>query len=755
MKMMETKTKKPYFNVIFGNFYCPAYDDEQFVDETMELIRDLGFNSVMFDTKAWEDFRERYETGALSQYVKMQEYMGRSALAHGLTYNFLLLYLNGDNLYPHIRFSPPIFGEETVKADGSPGKWYKYWSDAAKASMQAHVERIMDSYKDGCTRCEDGEHTVIPVCSMWDPIVAPSFDEEGIRRYTEFLRKTYGGDIAKLNRVYGTEAEDFSELKPEDYWYELRYDVDLNDLIPDLDVDSSEDTAAESRNTFFTEEDVKKQTAPFVVWRDNARWKIEELTLYFQDMQTRLKEKNPELFLCPDMTQWGYFLNIYGRSQCDHDNDFSQLWDTAMRGIDIYALAPYVDSCHFITVPTTPDGVPDAYVTSCQHSMMRVMNEGKTFIGGTYWGRFIYNDLYAQLSPAEIIATMTACGIDGYTCYGMNGLDDGGVMNRMDGDFLDSLRVGNDWCARVLERRQGARRKEIALLFPSEMAHYEPYEVGNNKIRRLDLLGWYKICCDLGYQADVISSHEILRGALDDYRVLIVPANDCYGAEDHEQMERQVIRWVKNGGVLLHGPQDSLAENCFDIRGEACPRTPYRCGKVVIPQGVEFCRYSGGKSLADYVDGQGQCVVMYEKDELTVPERYLDKQAAAGGEPKTMEGMKGTVYSFGVQMGASYAAKNIPHVPYEQSNKEMYPIRQARTGLFEEILTRHVALASRITERGIETGVFGNGMVIVNHRSTPYVLPEKYAAEDYQYPAGRDEKGHGILMPHTAVWVET
>ncbi len=63
------------------------------------------------------------------------------------------------------------------------------------------------------------------------------------------------------------------------------------------------------------------------------------------------------------MTQWGYFLNIYGRQQADGDNEFSDLWDTAMRGLDLYALAPYVDSCHFITVPVTPDGYPDAYVS--------------------------------------------------------------------------------------------------------------------------------------------------------------------------------------------------------------------------------------------------------------------------------------------------------------------------------------------------------------------------------------------------------
>ena len=78
----------------------------------------------------------------------------------------------------------------------------------------------------------------------------------------------------------------------------------------------------------------------------------------------------------------------------------------------------------------------------------------------------------------------------------MNGLDDGGVMDRMDENFQESLRLANDWFAKVLPLRGNKKKKEIALLFPSEMAHLEPFEVGNNKIRRLDLLGWYKICCD-------------------------------------------------------------------------------------------------------------------------------------------------------------------------------------------------------------------------------------------------------------------
>ena len=190
-------------------------------------------------------------------------------------------------------------------------------------------------------------------------------------------------------------------------------------------------------------------------------WKIHELTEYFKSIGPLLKEKNPDLFLCPDLSQWGYFLNIYGRIQQDMDNEFSDLWDTALRGIDMYALAPYVDSAHFITVPITPDGYPDAYVVSCQHSMMRVMNEGKPVIGGVYWGRYIYNDIYAFLTPSEILGSMVACGIDGYTCYGMNGLDDGGVLNRMNLAFLESLKRGNEWCKQVISLRKGQRKKDI------------------------------------------------------------------------------------------------------------------------------------------------------------------------------------------------------------------------------------------------------------------------------------------------------
>ncbi len=57
MEQFISKTDNaPYMNVIFGNFFSPAYDEEEFVDNTMRLIKELGYSSVMFDTKVMGGF---------------------------------------------------------------------------------------------------------------------------------------------------------------------------------------------------------------------------------------------------------------------------------------------------------------------------------------------------------------------------------------------------------------------------------------------------------------------------------------------------------------------------------------------------------------------------------------------------------------------------------------------------------------------------------------------------------------------------
>ncbi len=103
----DKHTGQAFLSLWFGNFYRPAYDDRDFICQAMGLIKDLGFNTILLDSKAWEDFQERFQGKDASPYVAMQEFMMEEATRHNLSYEFLSLYLNGDNLYPHIRFSPP------------------------------------------------------------------------------------------------------------------------------------------------------------------------------------------------------------------------------------------------------------------------------------------------------------------------------------------------------------------------------------------------------------------------------------------------------------------------------------------------------------------------------------------------------------------------------------------------------------------------------------------------------------------------
>ncbi|MBE5833851.1 MAG: hypothetical protein E7309_04365 [Butyrivibrio sp.] len=698
--MIESRSGKPFINVMFGNFYCPGYDDKEFVKDTIRFIKNLGFNSVMLDTKDSEDYRERIELKEKpSQYVEMQEYMEREVVSEGLSYNFLLLYLNGDNLYPHIRFSPPVIGERIEYIDGTKAMYYKYWSPKTQEVMVEHVKEILSTYPEGLSKCKVNGKTGYPICTMWDPIVAVSFDEEGINRYRSFLQKEYKDDTELINKRYGLNLKNIDEIAPYEYWYSLVFGEEK-----------------------ITEQDVKGKSNKYWILRDNRLFQITELQLYFKNMQERLKKVVPDIITAPTLTQWGYFMNIDGKSQADIDNDYSDLWDTSIRGVDYYRIAPFVDMCHFITVPVTDSGYPDAYVTSLQHSMMRMMNPDREWIGGIYWGRYIYRDLYEYLTPEEIIGSMVAQGVFGYSSYGINGLDDGGVLNRVEPYVLDSLKRGNEWLSNVVPKRKGKKKKEIAILFPLEMSDFEGFEVENNSIRRLDLLGWYKCVSDLGYQVDVISTYDIKKDALNQYFALIVPCNSWYGAMEHYESEKKIQDFVCNGGLLIHGPDDELACRCFGIEQEQNTKMPFRYKnqKYIVPQGASFVSYKLVKAevIAKYKNGKA-CVISTHVGE-------------------------GEVVSIGFMLGSSYTAKNIPHVPYDEGNREMYPLVLSGSTMIRDILYSKQEPYSCIREKGIEVGVYGNGMVVVNHRSVPFKLPKQYT----------QQIDGGFLGGHSSAWVE-
>ena len=52
------------------------------------------------------------------------------------------------------------------------------------------------------TRIEVGWKERKPLCSMWDPVVAPSFDEDGKNRYRSWLENVVTEIIETFNRFY-------------------------------------------------------------------------------------------------------------------------------------------------------------------------------------------------------------------------------------------------------------------------------------------------------------------------------------------------------------------------------------------------------------------------------------------------------------------------------------------------------------------------------------------------------------------------
>lgn len=694
--MIDKKTGKPFINVWFGNFYRPAYDDKAFVDKAIAQLADMGFNGIQLDSKAWEDFRERFNGGDASQYVAQQEYMMEVCRKNGISYNFLALYLCADNLYPNIRFSPPIFGESVTNPNGTDGRWYKYWSDKAKDSMIEHLTGLFKTYSDGISRAECNGHEVMPTCTMWDPIVAPSFDDEGRERYISWLKDNYK-TIDKFNRAYSSCYSSFDELAKEDYWYSCAY--------PD--------------SPLYTKAELDNHSPKAIMWADNMKWRIYEFCEYFKDMQQRIREVDSQIYTMPDMAQWSYFLNV-DVTQLSNVG-LADLWDTSNRGIDLYKVSPYVDCCHFITVPITPYGDPDAYVTSCQHSMMRAMNRDREFLGGIYWGRFLYNDIYEFLTPCEIVGTIAASGAGGYNSYGMCGLDDGGVLHRMSDGFNNSLKTANEWVVKAIPKISGKHKSPVAILFPSAMSAYEPMGVDGNKERRYDLLGWYKMCCDGGYGCDIIDPSLIENDVLGEYSALIIPENDCYFMDDNSAMEKKITEWVKNGGILINAPMDETVKNCFGIEGKKHEASAFMYNEKGLAQSDIFCSYDG-ETVAEYLSDNANAVSLN----------------AVGN---------GYVYSFGFAYGYSYCAKIAPHVPLSEKNNELYPVPMMKNNILLDILEKHGVYRSRIYGKDLETAEFDNCMIVVNHSSHPIVMDTE-GEKIFQY----DIDGT-TLLPRSAVAV--
>ncbi len=651
----------------FGNFFEPFFSNRDAVRRGIAEVASLGFNSLNLDSKPWEDFFARYRGEPASPYVGMQEFMMAEAARHGMDYTHLALYLCGDNLYPTIRDVPSVRGEESVLPNGQLMGTYKYWSPLAQQSMVDHVAGLLKLYGAGMHRRPDGR---IVIQTMFDPIPKPSFDVEGKKKYLTWLAQRYGGDIARVNARYGTTAATFAELTPEHYWLcPAKLDW-VGCAIPNAD-------------------DFARRTPDFNRWIDNQTWLAEVMEEYFATMKARWRALEPALHIEPVLHQWGYFFNPPEQPY----------WPTAKRALDVYRLAPHVDGVLYITSPLNAENRPDAMAVSVEASILRVANVGRPFTAGLYLGRHVNGDIYRTVPPAEALATLVAAGAGGLHAYGYSGLDDGGVLFRMDQVFKDSLRDGLRWSKEIMPQLDQPRAKEVAILFPREMSLYEPLPVDTEGRHRMDLLGWYTQFTDLGWHVDIVHPDQVRADALSDYRHLVVPCNSLYdlgSPAEQESLEAALRKFVVAGGTVLHGPACQLAQAAFGL-GE----TPelfdcIRWHEEVIPHGWSTVAYARGTAIGTYL------------------------QSGRTAIAETNVGA-GRVLSFGFEYGYAYSRLTMPIVPPNYGKREMHPIVLLKeTPVASLIGASPLAPISPI--KGVEFARFGSRLVVVNHRASPVNL---------------------------------
>ena len=380
-----------------------------------------------------------------------------------------------------------------------------------------------------------------------------------------------------------------------------------------------------------------------------------------------------------------------------------------------------MDSVLFIAAPLNAENRADAMALSVEGSIMRNANAHRPFTGGLYLGRHINGDIYRVVPPAECIGTHIANGAKGLHIYGYSGLDDGGVMIRMDEMFKDSLRAGNRWAAKAMPLLDAPRAKEVTLLFPAEMSLYEPLEVDAEGRHRMELLGWYSQFTDLGWHVDIVHPDQVAAGVLNNYKHLVVPTNSLYDLGHNTALEAAVKKFVHGGGNVFHGPHCELASRAFGIEKEVVAFDCIQWDEEVIPHGWSTVSFKGGKAIGKYMQS--------------------GKTAIA----QTIIG-NGRVFSFGFQYGYSYSRRTMPIVPTQYGKREMHPIV-----LLKETPVAKLAgispLAPMPPSKGVEFACFGKILIIVNHRSSPLDIRSIKAKKTIsQVPFAR-----GWLAAHSAI----
>ncbi len=621
-KCTENK-KRPHFSLWFGNFFEPYHSNRELVKQGMKEIAEMGFNSIILDSKLWEDFTEFFQSGKESEYVAMQRFMVEECAKNGMGINFLTLFYNGDNLYPHIRDSKPDIINPVTDRDGKPMRGYRHWDKAQTAAMVEHNVNLYKklAYEAAAKAVDEKGNKKIPCYFYHSPVLMPSFDEDGYRVYTDWLKKRYG-TIEALNSEYEIAVSDFESLNMLEIWPVMK----------------PEDYKA------------KEPTVRMKMHRDNMLFRQDLLEEFYKELTDGVRKEIPDIFLYDCLSQWKYFLT-----------DWVEISE---RGLDLWRLAKYLDSPSFYTLPADVYGEANCYAVSFENAILRSACEGKDPVSGLFLGRYLYNDIYGYVTPGESIAACFGAGATDMFFYGYSGLDDGGNFGKWEPERKLSVKKALDWFAEVREI-SGKRlsEKKAAIVFPYASFTMENRRLNDEMYRlsRNDLLGYYQQLADLGLNADVLDRSQITEKALSEYELVVLPADPWYSYLPDKNLENALKQYVLNGGKVICGASSGL-HSIFDIKTEDHISDSFDFEETVTDFSVSFL------SLEDVVAEATYC---------------SDGKAVLG---KKQLG-KGTVYACGIDMGLCYCERSQKPVPVKYGRQAQYPLAVIRRTPIEKWLT--------------------------------------------------------------------
>lgn len=673
--------KRPHFSLWFGNFFEPYYHDKKLVSEGMKEIADMGFNSIILDSKLWEDFTEFFKTGKESEYVAMQRYMIDECAKCGMGINFLTLFYNGDNLYPHIRDSKPDIINPVIDRNGEVFRGYRHWDDNQTDKMIEHSVNLYDklALNAAAKAVDDNGNFKIPCYFYHSPALMPSFDEDGKRVYIDWLKNKYQ-DISKLNAEYGTEYSDFS-------------DVDMLFVWP---VMSAED--------YKTNNAVRMK-----MHRDNMLFRQDKLAEFYEKLTKGMRERMPDIFLYDCLSQWKIFIT-----------DWVEISE---RGLDLWRLAKFLDSPSYYTLPADAYGEPNAYSVSVENAILRSATVKGDPVCGLFLGRYLYNDIYAFVTPGESIASCFGAGGKDMFFYGYSGLDDGGNFGKWEKNRKMSVKRALDWFSEVREiSGKRIEEKKAALIFPYASFTMENRRLNDDMFRksRNDFLGYYQQLCDLGINADVLDRSQIDENVLGEYKLIVLPSDYWYSYLPDKSLENALYKYAENGGRIICAASSGLS-GVFGAKVHEHAADSFVFEEEMTEFSAKFFAFENVESLGHYLS-DNECV--------------LGKKNIG----------KGTVYFTGFDMGACYCERAQKPVPVRYGKAAQYPLTvTGRTPIEKWLFDEGVATG---LNRGIEKVAFENGTLIINHTVYEYSVDEDY--KEALTPGGFD---NGVLYGHNYVFL--